>query len=87
MNVLSFRLSSWYSSGVFVLVVVILILVYIIVSDGVFPLIAALFSSVITLLVFYSNNGGYNGLLIVLNIKPNVYNLGNYGFNAYSLPI
>ena len=88
MNVLSFRLSPWYSSGMFVLTVVVLTSVYIIVFDGVSPLIAALFSSDTTLLVTYSNNNDYyDGLPVALNIKPGAYNLGDYGFNAYNLPI
>ena len=83
-NALSFRLSSWYLSGVFILVVIILILVCAVVSDGVSPLITTLFSSVITLLVPY-NNGGYNGLLVVLSIKPGAYNLDNYNTSIYNL--
>ena len=86
MNVLSFRLSSWYSSGVFILIVVILISVFIVGVEGVSPFIAALFSSVITLPVPYSD-GGYNGLLIVLGIKPGVYNLGGYNINIYSFSV
>ena len=78
----------WYSSGVFVLVVVILILIYAVVFDGVSSLIAALFSSDITLPVSYSGgSGGCDDLLVALNIKSGVCNLGDYSFNAYSLPI
>ena len=87
-NALNFRLSPWYSSGIFALIVVVLILVYIIVFDGVSSLIITLFSSGTTLLIPYSNNSNdYNGLLIALNIKPSVYNLGGYNPDAYSLPI
>ena len=85
MYALSFRLSSWYSSGVFVLVVIILTLIYTVISDGVSPLIAALFSSGITLLISCNSNG-YDGLSVVLGIKPGTYNLGGCGSNAYSLP-
>ena len=85
MNVLSFRLSSWYSSGVFVLIVVTLILIYIIVFDGVSSLITALFSSGTTLLIPYNDSDGCDGLFVALDIKPSVYNLGGYGFNIYSL--
>ena len=87
-NVLNFRLSLWYSSGVFALVVIILTSVYVIVLDGVSPLIAALFSSGITLLVPYNDGNGdcdYNGLSVALNIKPGVCGLDGYGFGAYSL--
>ena len=89
MNALSFRLSLWYSSGVFILVVIILISVYAIVLDGVSSLITALFSSGMTLLVPYNNDGndGYNDLPVVLNIKPGAYNLGGCGPNVYSLSI
>ena len=87
MNVLSFRLFSWYSSGVFILIVIILILVYIIVFDGVSSLIIALFSSVITLPVFNSGKGDYNDLSVALGIKPGAYNLDNYDPNVYNLPI
>ena len=86
MNVLSFRLFLWYSSGVFALIIVILISVYAVVFDGVSSLIAALFSSDITLLILYGGDNNYNGLLVVLNIKPGVYSLGDYGPNACSLP-
>ena len=89
MNVLSFRLSPWYSSGMFVLIVVVLISVYIIVSDGISSLIAALFSSGTTLLIPYNNNsgGGYNGLLVALDIKPSACSLGGYSLSTYGLPI
>ena len=87
MNVLSFRLSSWYSSGVFVLVVVILTLIYAVVSDGVSPLITTLLSSTITLLVLYGDNNGYNDLLIVLGIKFGVYGFGGYSPGIYGFPI
>ena len=79
-------MSSWYLSGVLVFIVVVLISVYAIVFDGVFFFIAALFSSGITLLVSYGGGGGYDGLLIVLGIKPDAYNLGNYNSDIYSLP-
>ena len=88
MNALSFRLSSWYSSGVFVLIVIILTSVYTIVSDDVSPLTNTLFSSVTTLPIpDDSGDNGYDGLLVVLGIKPGAYNLGSYDFNAYNLPI
>ena len=88
MNALSFRLSPWYSSGVFALIVVILTSVYIIVFNGVFPLTAALFSSVITLPVSGdNNNNGYDGLLIALDIKPDACSLGGYSLNIYDLPV
>ena len=80
-------MSSWYSSGVFILIVVVLTSVYIIVSDGVSSLITALFSSGTTLLVSYGSSGGYNGLLIALGIKPGVYSLGGYGFSTYGLSV
>ena len=85
MNVLSFRLFSWYSSGVFVLVVVVLTLIYVIVSDGVSSLIAALFSFVITLLIPYNDSDGYDDLLVALGIKPGVCSLGDYSPNVYNL--
>ena len=85
MNVLSFRLSPWYSSGVFILTMVILISILAVGVEGVSPLITTLFSSVITLPVSYNNKGGYNGLLIVLDIKPGVYNLDGCGPNTYNL--
>ena len=85
-NVLNFRLFPWYSSGIFALIVVVLILIYIIVFDGVSSLITALFSSGTTLLVTYNNgDGGYDGPLVALNIKPGAYNLGSYGPGAYGL--
>ena len=82
-NVLSFRLSSWYSSGVFVLIMVILISVLAVGVEGVSPLIITLFSSIITLPVSGSSKGGYNGLLIALNIKPGVCSLDNYNSDTY----
>ena len=69
----------------FVLIVVVLILIYIIVFDGVSSLIITLLSSVITLPVSYSSSGGYNGLLVALGIKPSACNLGGYGPGAYGL--
>ena len=72
----------------FVLIVVVLILIYVTVSDGVSSLITALFSFGITLLVFYSNGGNdYDGLSIALDIKPGACGLGGYNSGAYSLPI
>ena len=69
------------------MIVVVLTSVYVVVSDGISPLITALFSSDTTLLVPYSGGGsGYNGLPVVLNIKPGVYNLGGYSPGAYNLP-
>ena len=58
-----------------------------IVSDGVSPLIAALFSSVITLLITYNGNNDYDGPLVALDIKPGAYNLGGCGPDTYSLLI
>ena len=87
MNALSFRLSSWYLSGVFTLIVIILTSIYIIVFDGVSPLIATLFSSVITLPIPYNSRNGYNDLLIALNIKSSAYNLNNYNSDIYNLSI
>ena len=87
-NVLSFRLSPWYSSGVFILIVVVLTSVYTIVSDGVSSFIITLFSSGTTLLVpCGDDNNNYNGLLVTLNIKPGACSLGDYNPNTYSLPI
>ena len=72
----------------FVLIVVILILIYVIVFNGVFFLTAALFSSITTLPVpGRDSSGSYDGLLIVLGIKPGACNLGGYSFDAYNLPI
>ena len=85
MNVLSFRRSSWYLSGVFILIVIVLTLICIIVFNDVFSFITTLFSSVITLLISYNND--YNGLPVALNIKPGVYNLDDHNPNAYSLPV
>ena len=66
------------------MIVIVPILIRIIVSDGVFSLITTLFSSGTTLLIPYNGSDDYDGLLIALNIKPGVYNLGNYNFNIYS---
>ena len=85
-NALSFRLFSWYSSGVFALIVVVLILICAIVSNGVSPLITTLFSSGTTLLISYNNGSDYDGLLIALNIKPDVCSLNGYSPDVYSLP-
>ena len=72
----------------FVLVVVILILIYVIVFDDVFPFITTLFSSDITLLIPYNNNsGGCDGLPVALSIKLNVCSLDDYNPNTYNLPI
>ena len=73
----------------FILIVVILTLIYVIVFDEISSLIAALFSSNTTLPVPYNNNSGYsyNGPLVALNIKLNVYNLDDYNFGAYNLPL
>ena len=87
MNALSFRLSPWYSSGVLVLIIITLILIYVIVFNGVSPLAATLFSSGITLLIPYNNGDGYDGPPVALGIKPGAYNLGDYSPNTYSLPI
>ena len=85
MNVLNFRLSSWYSSGVFVLIMIILTSILVVGVEGVSSLIITLFSSVITLSIPYSDKGNYNDLLIVLNIKSGAYNLDNYSPNIYNL--
>ena len=88
MNILSFRLFSCYSSGIFALIVIILTLIYTIVFDGISPLITTLFSSGITLPISYnSNNNYYNDPPIALDIKPSAYNLGGYNFGTYNLPI
>ena len=84
---MSFRLSPWYSSGIFVLIIVVLTSILAVGVEGVSPLITTLFSSVITLSISYNNKDGYDGLLVVLNIKYGAYNLGGYGFSAYSLPV
>ena len=73
----------------FALVVVVLILIYVVAKSF---FVITLFSFVTTLLVFYSYNNGYDGLAGILNIKPNIYNLGDYGSdacgpNAYSLSV
>ena len=88
MNVLSFRLFPWYSSGVFILIVVVLTSVCAVVSDGVSPLIAALFSSGTTLLITYGGGGGggCDGLPVALGIKPGACSLGGCGPGAYGLP-
>ena len=72
----------------FILIVVVLTSIYIIVFDGVSPLITALFSSSTTLLIPYNNNNsGYDGLPVALSIKPGACGLGDYGFGTYNLPI
>ena len=76
MNTLSFFRFPWYLSGVFILVVVVLILVCITAFKGVSPLIIILSSFLMTLLVFYN---GYDGLSVVLSIKPGVCGLGSCG--------
>ena len=81
-------MSSWYSSGVFVLIVVVLTLVCAVVSDGVFSFITALFSSDTTLLVIYGGGGGgCDGSSVVLDIKPGVCGLGGYGPGSCGLPV
>ena len=69
----------------FVLVVVVLILVCAIIFDGVSSLIVTLFSSGTTLLIPYNSDVNYNGLLVVLGIKPGACGLGGCGFGACSL--
>ena len=69
----------------FVLVVVVLTSVCAVVFNGVSSFITTLFSSGITLLV-PCGDGGYNGLLVVLDIKPGAYNLDNYNPDACGLP-
>ena len=86
MNALSFFRFPWYSSGVFILVVVVLTLIFVVGVKGVSLLITTLFSFSIKLPVPYSG-GDYNGPSVALNIKPNAYNLDNYDANTYSLPI
>ena len=85
MNILSFRRSSWYLSGVFTLFVVILILIFVIILVEISSFIITLSSSITKLLIPYNNN--YNDLLVALNIKPNAYNLDNYNINTYNLPV
>ena len=87
MNVLSFRLSPWYSSGIFILIVIVLTSVYIIAFNGVSFFINTLISFGTTLPIPYNDSNGYDGLLVILNIKPSAYNLGNYNPNTYSLSI
>ena len=61
MNVLSFRRSPWYSSGVLILIVVILISIYIIALGSVSFLTSISFSSSMRLLVGYNDyRGGDN---------------------------
>ena len=81
---MSFRLSSWYSSGIFTLFVVILILICVIVFKGVFPLIIILSSFVITLLVFC---GGCDGPSVALGINPGVCGLGGCSPGACGLSV
>ena len=40
-----------------------------------------------TFLVPYYYNDNYNGLLVALNIKPDVCSLGGYGFGICSLSV
>ena len=68
------------------MVIIILTSICVVVSDGVSPFAVTLLSSIMTLPVPYGSSGGYDGLLVVLNIKPGVYSLGDYGPNTYSLP-
>ena len=82
---MSFRQSPWYLSGIFILVVVILTLIFIIGVKDVSSFITTLPLFSIKLPVFY--NGEYNGLLIALGIKSGVGSLGGYNFNTYSLPV
>ena len=84
MNALSFRLFPWYSSGIFVLTVIILTSIFVVGVKGVSFFIIALFSSVITLSVSYSG-GGYNGLSVALDIKPGACGLGGCSSDIYSL--
>ena len=91
MNILSFRQSPWYSSGVFILVVVVLTSVYIIALGSVSPFITTLSSSSIRLLVGcgdYRNGNNRNDLIsgaipgpgvarvsLLPTIDPNAYSL------------
>ena len=77
-------MSSWYSSGVFVLIVIVLTSIFIVGVKSVSPLIITLFSFVITLLILY-NSGDYNGLLVVLNIKPGACGFDDYDIGVYGL--
>ena len=70
----------------FILVVVVLTLIFIVGIKGVSPFITTLFLFLIRLPVFY-NNRNYDGLLVVLDIKSGVYNLGGYSIGAYSLSV
>ena len=58
-----------------------------VVSDGVSPLIAALFSSVMTLPVLCGCGGGCDGLSVALGIKPGACGLGGCGSGACGLPV
>ena len=69
----------------FALIIIILISIYAIVFNGVFPLIITLFSSVTTLLVPYSSDSSYDGPLIALGIKSDAYSLDGYNSNTYNL--
>ena len=70
----------------FILIVIILISIFAVEIKNVFFIIIMLFSSIITLLIPYGN-GGYGGLLVVLNIKSNVCNLDDYNADIYGLSI
>ena len=63
---------------------IILTSIFVVGVEGVSPLIIALFSSVITLLVICGNRD-YNGLPVALDIKPGVCGLGGYNAGAYGL--
>ena len=90
MNVLSFRRSPWYLSGVFILVVVVLTLVCVTLGS-VFFFITILSSSFIRLLVGYGGyrgGGGRDGLVFGVILGFGVAKVGilpTVGPNAYSL--
>ena len=80
---MSFFRSPWYLSGVIILVVVILISIFVIGVKDVFFFITTLVLFLIRLPVFC--NSGCDDLLVVLNIKPGVYNLRGYGLGTCGL--
>ena len=74
----------------FILVVVILISIYIITLEGVFPFITILSLSFIRLLINYNSyrdGNGRNGLIPGAVISPNIDNLDVYNPNTYNLPV
>ena len=85
---MSFRQSPWYLSGVFILIIIILILVYIIALKGVSFLITILSSSSIRLLIGYNNRNDL-GLGIINGFDvcgPNINGFDIYNPSVYNLP-